>query len=163
MTQTIEQKVAETILQKDNIVQVGTIHYRVAPPSIATLILASQYISKLPKIKLDDGRIVEESLRIARECKVIGDIVAILILGAKMANKNIISKLRYNNKRRRLAKKLLNNLTPNELYRLISDLLRHMEIGDFFGITTFLIDLNLTRPTKVVTETTASGQSSQDS
>lgn len=82
-TKTIEEKVAETILQKDIEVTVGGKKYKAAPASTATLILASEAVSRLPEINLDPEKVVEESLSVARECRPLGDIAAILILGAK--------------------------------------------------------------------------------
>lgn len=78
----IEGLVSDTILQKPYSIQIGQETYEVAPPSIATLILASELISQLPKVELDKSLVTFESLRIAKDCKVLGDIVATLILGA---------------------------------------------------------------------------------
>lgn len=78
----IETKVADTILQKPYRVQVGEETYTVAPPSIATIILASELIAQLPGLKLDTKQVMFESLFVAKDCKVLGDIVATLILGA---------------------------------------------------------------------------------
>lgn len=79
----IEGLVSDTILQKPYSIQIGQETYEVAPPSIATLILASELISQLPKVELDKSLVTFESLRIAKDCKVLGDIVATLILGAE--------------------------------------------------------------------------------
>ena len=56
MNKTIEQQVSDTILQQPTEIQVGEKKYSVAPPSIATLILVSKEISKLPKITVDRTR-----------------------------------------------------------------------------------------------------------
>lgn len=80
---TIEQKAAETILQTPVEVKVGSKTYMTAPPSTATLILASEAVSRLPHVVLDPKNVVEESLSIAKDCRALGDIVAIFILGAK--------------------------------------------------------------------------------
>lgn len=53
----IETKVADTILQKPYRVQVGEETYTVAPPSIATIILASELIAQLPGLKLDTKQV----------------------------------------------------------------------------------------------------------
>ena len=175
---TIEQEVAETILQKQEEVFVGEKKYKVAPPSVATLILVSEAIARMPQIKTNNHNIVIDSLHIAKDCKPLGEIAAILLLGAK--NITETKKSRQTVKKRRLcglvrwteeveveriidrkaelAKQILENYTPRALNRLITDLLRKMELGDFFGLTTFLIGVNMLRPTKVENETTASGQ-----
>lgn len=155
---TTEQRVAETILQKEKTVKVGALTFTVAPPSVATLILASEHISRLPQVQLDSDKIVEESLFVARECSAIGEVVATLIIGAKRAQKTALSRRLHRRRVRRLSRKLLTELPPSQLHQLVAELLKGMELGDFFALTTFLIELNLTRPTKVVNETTASGQ-----
>lgn len=161
--QTTEQKVARAVLQQGVQVTVGKRTYTAAPPTVATLILASEYISRLPKVQLDNNRIAEESLAVARECRIIGDIIAIIILGAKKAGGFGISALVQRYRRRRLARTLLLEKTPNELHTLLAHLLKDLQLGDFFGLTTFLTGINLIHPTKVVNETTAFGQSSQES
>lgn len=80
---TIEQRTAEAVLQKPKEVAIRGRKYTIAPPSIATLILASEAVSKLPALKLDAESVVEEVLHNARDCEAIGELVAVLLLGAK--------------------------------------------------------------------------------
>lgn len=176
---TIESKVADAILQKADEITIRGKVYSVAPPSVATLILASEAISQLPQTSLNSEKIVEESLYIAKECRALGEIAAILILGAKglteqVKVKKAVPKLclfglfRWHkrievevmeDRKARLARELLEDLTPRELNQLVARLLQKMELGDFFGLTTFLFGINLLRETKVETKkTTASGQ-----
>lgn len=82
MNKTIEQTVAETILEQPFEVKVGEKSYQVASASTATLILVSEAISQLPHIALDTEMVVEETLSVAKDCRILGDIAAILILGA---------------------------------------------------------------------------------
>ena len=175
---TIESKVAAAILQQGEEVTVGAKTYTVAPASTATLILASEAVSRLPQVTLDPAKVVEESLSIAKDCRPLGDIAAILILGAKHLTE--VVKTRQTVRKRRLwglirwetkeeveyivdrkaelATELLENLSPQELNGLVVRLLKKMELGDFFGLTTFLTEINLLRRTKVETGTTASGR-----
>lgn len=173
---TIEQKTAETLLQQPEAVAVGGKTYMIAPPSIATLVLASRCIAELPHIRLDQDRVLESSLAIAKNCENIGDIAATLILGAKRCfePKTIIRrvskcilwglfhfsyrKAETITRREALARELMENLTPQQMHELIGQALIKMQVGDFFGLTTFLTEVNLTRPTKVETEATASGR-----
>lgn len=177
-TKTIEQKVAETILQQTSEIVVGDKKYTAAPPSTATLILVSEAISHLPHVVLDPNNIVEESLAIAKDCSVLGDVVAIFILGAKNLTETVkrrevkekrflwglfrrkyeIEAAQVIDRKAELAKELLENLTPAELHNLTASLLQRMDLSDFFGLTTFLTEINLLRQTKVVSEVTASGQ-----
>ena len=87
MNKTIEQTVAETILEQPFEVKVGEKSYQVASASTATLILVSEAISQLPHIALDTEKVVEETLSVAKDCRILGDIAAILILGAKTSQK----------------------------------------------------------------------------
>lgn len=177
--QTIEQRVGATLLQQPRQIEVAGKTYNVAPPTIATLILASEAISLLPQERLDDERIVEETLRIAKDCRALGDILGRALLGQALSPEDKDSEERTTEERtllglrrrrttqtidrkRELSDELLEALAPRDLYRLISELLRDMQLGDFFGATTSLLEVNLTKPTRgVETETTARGRSSE--
>lgn len=173
---TIEQKTAETLLQQPEAVAVGGKTYMIAPPSIATLVLVSRDIAMLPRVRLDQDRVLECALSIAKNCEDIGYIAADLILGAKRSfeTKTIIRKetksillglfkFSYRKaetitRRKALARELMENLTPQQMHELIGQALLKMQVGDFFGLTTFLTEINLTKPTKVEIEATAPGR-----
>lgn len=168
---TIEQKVGETVLQQPRQITAGGRTFTVAPPSVATLILASEAVSQLPQVKLDRKRIVEETLFAARFSRPLGDVAAILILGAKGLTEAVktrhrrffglwhTTKTETIDRKAELSKWLLENLDSAGLNKLIFELLKDFQLGDFFGTITFLIEVNLLRPTKVIdSETTASGQ-----
>ena len=72
MNKTIEQTVAETILEQPFEVKVGEKSYQVASASTATLILVSEAISQLPHIALDTEKVVEETLSVAKDCRIRG-------------------------------------------------------------------------------------------
>lgn len=176
MEKTIEDKAAETILQQPEEIIIGGKTYTIAPPSVATLILVSGAVSRLPHIHLDENKVVEETLAVAKDCKELGDIAATLILGAKHINDIVESRhterrrhlwglfstphtiITIETKKEQLSRELLENTTPRDLHNLIAQTLLKMQVGDFFGLTTFLTEINLMRPTKVETEATASGQ-----
>lgn len=176
MEKTIEQQVAQTVLQQPKEIKIGDKTYKVAPPSLATLILVSEAVSHLPHIKLDDKRVMQEVLSVAKDCRELGDIAAILIIGAKHVNDEVkrqqktrkrllwglFSKTRtetiIETRKEALSRELLEDVTPSELHSIIAEILLQMEVGDFFGLTTFLTEANLTRQTKVETAQTASGQ-----
>jgi hypothetical protein len=173
---TIEQQVAGTLLEREDTITYRDREYTIAPPSVATLVLASEVVSKLPHVKLDEEHVVEDSLRIAKDCTLLGDLAAVLLLGAKHIDDKVKSpqieekrllwglfRIHRNTqktitRREQLAKELLEELTPTELGNLLARVIQKMQIADFFGLTTFLTEINLTRPTKVETEATASGQ-----
>ena len=86
MAQTIEQRVASAILEKaTNKIELGGVVYPIADPSIATLILVSEIISTLPVVDKETPKElrVYSALHYAKDYSAIGDICAILILGAK--------------------------------------------------------------------------------
>ena len=170
----IEKKVADAILQQPLEVNIGDRVYSVAPPSVATLILASEAASRMPQVKLDKDNIMNETLAAARFCRPLGEFVAVLILGAKGIReqrenaenarkrhgfpwRRKADKAAVADAKEELVEMLLNELSPTELYELTLQLLQRMQVADFFGLTTFLIETNLTRTTKV-DETTASGR-----
>ena len=176
MEQNIETKVARTILQQPEEMTIGDKTYKIAPPSVATLILASEVVSHLPQVHLDEEKIIEETLSIAKDCRELGDLLAILILGATHINDKVE---RRETQRKRhlwglfhttrtititetakeaLSRELLENITPRDLNNGVAKIINMMQVGDFFGLTTFLTEINLMRPTKVETEPTASGQ-----
>jgi hypothetical protein len=169
MVDTIESKVSKTVLQQQEEVIIYDEVYKVAPPSIATLILASEAISQLPYVMLNRELIVEESLYIAKDCRILGDIIAILILGAKKLTeiKKVITKRLFGlirdekeitiDNKAILSKKILENIQPQELHELMARLLNSMQLSDFFGLTASLIDINLLQKTREAV-TTASGQ-----
>ena len=72
MENSIESKVAATILQQPIEVNIGSEVYNVAPPSVATLILASEAAARMPQISLDENKIIDEALAVARYCRPIG-------------------------------------------------------------------------------------------
>lgn len=144
----IESKVASAILQRPKVIFVGKKKYKVSKPSTATILLVSEAISQLPQEKLDANNLLYESLRIGKDCAPLGRIAAILIVGAKKYNA-----IRVN----RLARRLLLDLSPKELNALVANLLGTQEIGDFFGLTTSLIEVNIMKPKKAI-GTTVSGQ-----
>lgn len=185
MTENIETKVARTILQEAEEITVGDTVYKAAPPSTATLILMSEAAARMPQDKLDPERIVDETLAIAKHCRPIGEFAAILILGVKGLTETrkavkTVEKTVYEpflfgllkrprvitetveeevviDRKAELSKALLEDLSPRELKNLMARLLSRMQIADFFGLTTFLIETNLLRQTREV-GTTASGQ-----
>lgn len=172
----IETKTADAILQRPVEIKAGDYTYSVAPPTVATLILVSEAVSRLPHVALDSKKVVEECLAVAKDCKALGEIAAILILGAKEVDTPVVieekqpysacwglikrNKIIRQVERRGdvLARKLLERHTPRDLNSIIAQALSRMQVADFFGLTTFLAEINLIRPTKVVTEATASGQ-----
>jgi hypothetical protein len=157
----VEKLICDTILQNPQTISINGKDYKVAPPSVATLIEASKYIARIPDIKLrKDGNILMEVLATAKDCEHFGDVAAILVLGRK----NLVTEKKYlfglirreRNNRKKLARELLDTLSTEEMNNLILELFKMLRFDFFFGISIFLKDVNQLRKTKE--ETTVSGQ-----
>lgn len=181
----VEERVADAMLQSPVEIDLAGRHYKAEPPTVATLILVSKEISRLPHLKLDSANVASETLRVARDCESLGRIAAILLLGAKHCNEPAETDAEQNKGLRRICKgltrlfgrgsatlsrdgetrmerlsrTLLETTSPSALNALIGRLLQGMELGDFFALTAFLTEVNLTRPTKAENPTTAPGRS----
>jgi hypothetical protein len=160
----IEKKVAETLLEKCTKIVLGGKEYEIAPPTIATMVLVSEKISELPTFDYKNITAGEEvffaTLSDASKCGKIADIVAILIVGARKYKKSLERGLL----RRMFGRKsefdrirdLVMETSPSDIDGILGLCLKGLQVGDFFGIITFLNRVNLTKKTKL--ETTASGQ-----
>jgi len=122
----------------------------------------------MPQINLDESDIISESLRVAKDCRVIGDIIAVLILGAQnlLQTKRVIKRVwlifpKYEtiivDRQKELATEVLYDLRPIELNAIVQKLMVMMELSFFFSLTNFLIGINLLKVTKDP-GTTQSGQ-----
>lgn len=167
MARTIEQMVASAILEKatDKIEIEGNV-YNIASPSIATLILVSEIISTLPIVeRVPKEQKLYSVLHYAKDYRQLGDICAILILGAKglteereiveekrllgLFKRRIIHKMVID-RQAELSRLILDNLRPSVIYDCIISRLDDMEVGSFFAITTSLSEANILKPTKEV-------------
>lgn len=169
MKKTIESKIAATILEKKREITIGDTTYQVAPPSTATLIEVSGLVAQLPQINLNPDDMISECVMVARECRVLGDIIAVMILGeGNYIEERTVTKKRFFglktevhtirvDRRAEITKEAL-KMTPKKLGEAVFKLLGGLEIAAFFALTTSLIEINLTRPTKEVVETIASGR-----
>lgn len=163
---TIESRVAATILERTiGTLEIEGVTYNIAPPTIGTLILASEIVSFFPQ--LDD---VEDKQRIflalfkAKDFQKLGELAAVLILGSKKQTeeREITIEKRYLfglikrkhrvkktvDLRAELAQKVLDNVRPSVLFEVIIKRLRENEIMTFFAITTSLNGANILKPTK---------------
>lgn len=157
----IERKVADAILEKN----IGTLEidgkqYNIAPPSIATLILVSEIVAGLPIVeKVDNKQIVYSVLHYAKDFKALGEMAAILILGAKECRSGKRPRFyrirhffgyEYKPTKDELAEIILQNVRPTVLFDVIIQRLKDMEVSSFFAITTSLSEANILKPTKEV-------------
>lgn len=161
---TMEQQVSETILQQRQSVKIGETTYRVAPPSFATLILFSSFVSQLPKEELSTQTPIASLLSQGEKLENICKAMASVILGAKEFHKEInysqeakksfwciFSKKKTTKntqtKGEFLTEKIL-HLDISEVSKIFIELLNLMKLHDFFQLTTSLIEMNIVKPTK---------------
>lgn len=163
----VESRVASAILERAvTSLEIDGKQYDIAPPTLATLILVSEIVSMLPvvdKTKIEAADRIYSALHNARHYKRIGEIIGVLILGAK----NVIEKREIEIKPRRwfglrrrkteirnvnraveLGEQIMLNVRPSLIYELIIKLLQQNEITTFFAITTSLSAANIIKPTK---------------
>ena len=153
---TTEKKVADALLQREQEINLSGKAYKVAPPSMATLILVSECLAELPDELFtatgDDANLTIEALRSARYARPIGKAIATLVLGAKRIRQDerISRWLRWTKRESRLdklAQQILEYPT-GELFSVFFRLIAHMEVGAFFALTAFLQGLRVTQPTR---------------
>lgn len=166
----IERKASDTLLEKRMEVMVGGHKYSVAPPTLATLMEVSGLIggAKDWDNVADEDTVAGVALMRAMDAPMICEVVSTLILGANRAvgegswlegmwlkikswkrnNEEIGAS--YEADKKLLVERLMYEVTPNELLGLMTTLLEGMELGSFFGITTFLRELNVAKPTREV-------------
>lgn len=164
--ETIESKTSRAVLEQPiATIDVGGKIYRVSPPTIGTLIMASEIISTLPEMprhedNVNEEVVLNESMMMAKEYKRIGYLMAVLILGAKEVRRSnritdrinriigIIPALRVRSSVERLSERVMDNIGSKDLMSLIVDILSGMEIASFFALTTSLSKINMIRPTR---------------
>ncbi|OFY44009.1 MAG: hypothetical protein A2X18_07730 [Bacteroidetes bacterium GWF2_40_14] len=173
----IESKIVKAVLQGKTVLTICGEKYEVATPLVATIMKVSELIAEMPVIdsSLENEEAKMEVLRKARECSVLGEICAVMMLGYKenyvdtvvirpekrlfgvVINKPKVQEI---DRLKELSDKLLTKIGPRDLSMLMRGLLDDMEIEAFFGLTTSLSDINLVKKTVEVVKnkTTASGQ-----
>lgn len=163
---TIESRVAATILERTvSTLEIDGVTYNIAPPTIGTLILASEIVSFFPQIDtVDDKQRIFMALFKAKDFKMLSDLAAVLILGSKrlteerevtVEKRHLFGLIKRKHRvkqtvdlRAELAKKILDNVRPSVLFEVIVKRLRDNEIMTFFAITTSLNAANILKPTK---------------
>lgn len=175
MSESIESKISRTILELPaSEIDIDGVVYPVSPPSLATLILVSEIVADIPVVNGETDNITSEVLRVAKDFKLLGDIAAVVILGAeRIKEKHIVSikrfktkekfsfiKMRkvltrveyveYKEERFVLAERIIDTCRPSLINHVIVKRFKEMEVSDFFGLITSLYDVNLLKPTREV-------------
>ena len=111
-------------------------------------------------------KIVYWVLQNAKNYRALGDFAAVLILGAKglteTTTKKVVKRRWFGlgkveideaatiDRKAELSRIILENVRPSVLFNIVIRRLNDLEVGDFFGITTSLAEVNLLKPTKEV-------------
>jgi len=165
--QTIESQVATAILER----AVGEVTiegktYKIGSPSVATLILVSELVATLPVVEnVPQDKVLYSVLRYAKDFKPLGDICAILILGARglteQVEETVVERkwrlfkrtkkvVRTVDRKAELSRLILETMQPKDIFDVIVGRLNLMQVASFFAITTSLSEANVLKPTKEV-------------
>lgn len=155
MTDTLEKRVAMTILEKPvgEFILAGKT-YSIPAPTTATMVAVSGLISELPQIDLDvpERELTAEGFRHGGAGLTLARIAATFILGARKPG--IGRRIRDFIGRRpsmdRLTRLIAENMTYRQLRELLFPLIADAGMLDFFVITTSLRGGNLLKPTREV-------------
>ena len=163
---TIESRVAATILERTvGTLEIEGVKYDIAPPTIGTLILASEIVSFFPKVEdVNDKQRIFMALFKAKDFEKLAELGAVLILGSKkqteereiiIVKRHLFGLIKRKQRvkqivdlRAELAQKIPDNVRPSVLFEVIIKRLRDNEIMTFFAITTSLNEANILKPTK---------------
>lgn len=183
---TLQERVADTMLESPASVKIGERTYEVAPPSFGTLELVSAKLAEVPDIgdlsnESAEGKAVA-MLSKAREFGVLPDLLAILILGSKHIRdkEKVVRTVRkgglsgfFGAKEKveeevavydTMRQAIRDEVSPAQMAEVVPFLIGSLQLTDFFVLTTFLREISVTEPTaKVVTKATAHGPSSRAS
>lgn len=166
---TREQKIEAAILQYPiGSLELDGVKYEIAPPSTATLIMVSAIVSTFPVVDINTPKekILYSVLHSAQYYKGLGDLAAVLILGAKGLKEERIVQTEERrlwglwrvkkeqkiivDRKAELSKIILEEMRPSVLFNCIVRRLQSMDVADFFAITTSLSEVNLLKTTREV-------------
>lgn len=152
---TLEEKVSSLLSDTPESITIGGKTYTIAPPTLAKLARISSEVSKLNIRTIDPERLAQEAIREATHSRQIAECLAVML---EEPPRPKLFKFFPKVGKKRLAEELFHTLTPSQANLLLSHVLQHLELGDFFALSTFLQGINVTHRTKVENSTTALGQ-----
>ena len=170
-----EEKTADALLERNQPFALGDKTYELAPPTLATLILVSEELAKLPSeifaFDEETDSPVVVALRTAHHAHGLSRALARLIVGArpKLSPWQRVQRVAHSicpwlfpapDVVERLAVEIEGSTSIQALALSFIELTRRLEVQDFFAFTTFLSAVRVTKPTrKVETKATAPGRS----
>lgn len=158
MNTNIETSTAKALLEEPQDFIVAGKRLKFRPLTLATLIKISSLTASLPALRIEEEKPLASIIQNADSLSLIAEILAFFVYPYK--RKSFFSEALGRFRRKRLALFFINNLSASEMQEIFLRAIKEMNVADFFALTTFLKELNLTKPTKVVesqTEATAFG------
>lgn len=161
----MEEKVAQTLLEEPTTIIIGGEAYKVAPPSIITLVRASKYISKIPADTIDEEHIFGSIVHKAEDYENIAWAVAVILLGNRFTETARPPFWQFWKRKKNITQGeiLANKLTKSpvsEISEAFFKVIGQIDIRSFFAVSTSLKGMMITKPTKEVeNETIVSGGS----
>ncbi|MDR2834583.1 MAG: hypothetical protein LBV69_00060 [Bacteroidales bacterium] len=147
----LKNLVGKTIFQDFTEITILDRIFKVAPPTIGTMILVSEEIGKMDKLDLKnetDNEIIFKTIANAENGVFLGRILAIMILGAKIIKKghkkDIKSFFKPKNKTLdKLTEYIIDNTSADNLFIIFKEILSMQKIDFFFANMQFLNEVNL--------------------
>jgi len=151
----IANRTAEAILEESIVVRLAGKEYSAKRPTLATLIEVSKLLSQLPNTEvfnvenMTNEKMIDahkKGLFYAKECGIVGLILATFILGYDKRSNGFFSRIgasNYERKRMRLSLRLMNSCTVNELITEFQKLLIGLDAASFFVFIASLSAINL--------------------
>lgn len=155
----VEERAADTLLQKKLEVRVGNNVYHIAKPTLATLMEVSRYVSMLPNsIETEQDNMIPCILSSANEYgRVLAKIAAVLIVGIGKGEKSLQTKKKKKitwfwkkkeDKIEIMADEIMNTASCEEISQIISSALSYQSIGFFLSTIISLRGASVSNPTK---------------
>lgn len=170
-----EEKTADALLERSQPFALGGKTYELAPPTLATLILVSEELAKLPSeifaFDEETDSPVVVALRTAHHAHGLSRALARIIVGArpKLSPWQRVQRVAHSicpwlvsapDVVERLAIEIESSTSIEALALSFIGLTHRLEVQDFFAFTTFLSAVRVTKPTRrVETKATAPGRS----
>lgn len=154
--QTVERKLADTILEKEFIIKVGNREYNFRIPTLATMFEISALISEGSGIKIDlEEDVLNQVLLKSKDCKNLPKIMATMIMGVRHPDER---DKKYKKEFNDLTDYILYNITPTEWFDIFEKCLAKTEVGPFARVMHFLSENRITKSTKTIDRTAHSQQ-----
>ena len=159
MNNTEKQLVEGIVNKKFNTLNIHGHYFPITTATLGTVIRASEELQGLTiPLNNEDINVLIEALKNAQQANILGNLIAILILGAKREKENLKIKIRkfplfpflYRkiSEKEFLAKTIVDEVSPSLLQAIITQRLVDLELVSFYGTIKSLSINNILEPTK---------------